>query len=371
MKGLYIHIPFCRSKCPYCDFYSCLSKNADLKGYADAVCDEIKTLRRSADFTKDKNLSFDTIYFGGGTPSVLPSEYIGRIIRTSKENLSISDDAEITMECNPSAIDDEYIKDIAYYGVNRISLGMQSAVDRERKKLGRFSDRNQVLSVIESVKKHGITNISLDVMLGIPDQTMASLDETIDFLIKTDVPHISAYMLSIEEGTVFHKRVDSLNLPDEDTVCDMYMHLSERLRNAGYEHYEISNFAKNEYRSRHNTKYWDCEEYLGIGPSAHSFIDGKRFFFERDITSFINGEKAVFDSAGGDRDEYIMLRLRLSDGIVFEDYKNRFGEVFPSETIKKALDFEKQGLMIVSVTGIALTTDGFLISNYIIGELIN
>ncbi len=371
MKGLYIHIPFCRSKCPYCDFYSCLSKNVDIETYVGSVIDEIKTGRRTKEFTQNTDFSFDTIYFGGGTPSVIGADNIGKIMNCAKECYNISDDAEITVECNPSTVDDEFFRIISFYGVNRISLGMQSAVDNERKKLGRFADRNQVLSVIDSAKKHGIDNISLDVMLGIPDQTIENLDNTIDFCINTGVPHISAYMLSVEEDTVFHKRIDTLNLPDEDTGCDMYIHLSEKLRNAGFRHYEISNFAKKGYKSRHNTKYWNCEEYLGLGPSAHSFIDGKRFFFERDIHSFINGEKAVFDCTGGDRDEYIMLRLRLADGIVYEEYKNRFGEDFPSETIKKALDFEKQGLMTVSETGIALTPDGFLISNYIISELIN
>ena len=371
MKGLYIHIPFCRSKCPYCDFYSCLSKNADIETYVGSVIDEIKTGRRTKDFTQKADLSFDTIYFGGGTPSVIGADNIGKIINCAKEHYTISDDAEITVECNPSTVDDEFFEKLASYGVNRISLGMQSAVDNERKKLGRFSDRNQVLSVIESARKYGINNISLDVMLGIPDQTPESLDQTIDFLIETDVPHISAYMLSIEEGTIFHKRADSLNLPDEDTVCDMYIHLSERLRNAGFSHYEISNFAKKGYESRHNTKYWDCGEYLGIGPSAHSFIDGKRFFYERDISSFINGEKAVYDTTGGDTDEYIMLRLRLSDGIVFEDYKNRFSRDFPQEIIKKADRFINEGLVSFTENNLSLTPDGFLISNYIISELLN
>ena len=371
MKGLYIHIPFCRSKCPYCDFYSCLSKNADIENYVGSVIDEIKTSRRTKEFTENTDFTFDTIYFGGGTPSVIGADNIGKIINCAKECYSISDNAEITVECNPSTVDETFFSKLSAYGVNRISLGMQSAVDNERKKLGRFADRHQILSVISAARKHDITNISLDVMLGIPDQTMQSLDDTIDFLIESDVPHISAYMLSVEEGTVFHKRIDSLNLPDEDTVCDMYTHLSERLRKADYEHYEISNFAKEGYRSRHNTKYWNCEEYLGIGPSAHSFIDGKRFFFKRDITSFTNGEKAVYDTTGGDREEYIMLHLRLSDGINFEDYKNRFGEDFPAETIKKADRFIKDGLVCLTDKNLSITPDGFLISNYIISELIN
>lgn len=371
MKGLYIHIPFCRSKCPYCDFYSCLSKNADTETYVASIIDEIKTGRRTREFTSKSDLSFDTVYFGGGTPSVIGADNIDRIIKCVKECYTVSGDAEITVECNPSSVNDEFFSKISAYGVNRISMGMQSAVDNERKKLGRFADRNQVLSAIKNAKKYGINNISLDVMLGIPDQTMQSLDDTIDFCISTEVPHISAYMLSIEEGTVFHKRIDTLNLPDEDTVCDMYIHLSEKLRNAGFSHYEVSNFAKTGYESRHNLKYWNCEEYLGIGPSAHSFIDGKRFFFERDIFSFISGEKAVYDSSGGYREEYIMLRLRLTDGIIFEKYKTIFGEDFSPEIIKKARVFEKQGLMTVSESGFALTPDGFLISNYIIGELIN
>lgn len=371
MKGLYIHIPFCRSRCPYCDFYSCLSKNTDIESYVGAVIDEIKTGRRTKEFTQNTDFSFDSIYFGGGTPSVIGADNIGSIIICAKDYYNITDDAEITVECNPSTVDEDFFRSLSFHGVNRISLGMQSAVDNERKKLGRFADRNQVQSVINTARKYGIDNISLDVMLGIPDQTMYSLDETIDFLLEADVPHISAYMLSIEEGTVFHKRTDSLNLPDEDTVCDMYIHLSERLRNSGFMHYEISNFAKKGYESRHNTKYWNCEEYLGIGPSAHSFVDGRRFFFERDINSFTNDEKAVYDTTGGDREEYIMLRLRLSEGLTFDEYKNRFGEDFPAEIIKKADRFVKDGLLRLTETALSLTPDGFLISNYIISELIN
>ncbi len=369
MKGLYIHIPFCRSKCPYCDFYSCLTKNADIDNYVNAVIDEIRTGRRTKEFTQNSDMSFDTIYFGGGTPSVIGADNIGKILNAVKKNYIIADDTEITVECNPSTVDDDFFQKVASYGVNRISLGMQSAVDKERKKLGRFAGRNQILSAITGARKSGIENISLDVMLGVPEQTMQSLDETIDFCIETDVPHISAYMLSVEEGTVFHKKIDTLNLPDEDTVCDMYTHLTEKLRENGFKHYEISNFAKDEYKSLHNLKYWNCEEYLGIGPSAHSFIDDRRFFFERDIHSFIEGKTAEFDSFGGDKEEYIMLRLRLSDGIVFRDYTSRFGENFPEKISRKSEKFAEQQLMTVTDKHIALTVNGFLISNYIISEL--
>ena len=371
MKGLYIHIPFCRSKCPYCDFYSCLHKNADVDGYVDAVINEIANGTRTKEFTKNTDLAFDTIYFGGGTPSVIGAERLNAIINAARKHYKISADAEITVECNPSTVDDEFFRKLSESGVNRISLGMQSAVDNERRKLGRNADKTKIESVIKSAEKYGISNISLDVMLGVPDQTIHSIDETIDFCTGMNVPHVSAYMLSIEEGTVFDKRQDTLNLPDEDTVCEMYEYVSKKLRQNGFVHYEISNFAKKGYESRHNTKYWNCEEYLGIGPSAHSFVDGKRFYFERDIDAFIQGRNAVYDADGGDCEEYIMLKLRLSDGIEFDEYKKRFGTNFPAEIIKKAGKFSTQGLVTITDTSLSLTTDGFLISNYIISELIN
>lgn len=370
MKGLYIHIPFCRSKCPYCDFYSMPKNDEMIEKYCNALIDEIETGRRTKEFCKKANMSFDTVYFGGGTPSVIGADRLGRILECIKKNYNISDNAEITAECNPSTVDDEFFKILSSYGFNRISLGLQSAVDSERRSLGRLADKDKVLSVIDSSRKSGITNISLDVMLGVPSQTMESLDETVNFLLNTDVPHISAYMLSIEDGTVFHKRQNTLNLPDEDTVCDMYSYLSDKLTLNGYEHYEISNFAKKGSESRHNLKYWECEEYLGLGPAAHSFINEKRFYFERSADAFINGSKAVFDSFGGDSEEYLMLGLRLKKGISAKEYKMRFGYDIPSEFKENAKQFIKSGHINVEGDTYSLTKDGMLISNYIISSLI-
>ncbi|MBQ8209494.1 MAG: radical SAM family heme chaperone HemW [Clostridia bacterium] len=369
MKGLYIHIPFCRSKCPYCDFYSVPRNDALIEKYCDALIDEIETGRRTKDFTENSDMSFDTVYFGGGTPSVIGAERLGRILECIRKNYTISADAEITAECNPSTVDDEFFINLSSYGFNRISLGMQSAVDSERHSLGRLADKNKVLSVINSARKSGITNISLDVMLGVPSQTMESLDETVDFLLDTDVPHISAYMLSIEEGTNFHKRQDSLVLPDEDAVCDMYSHLAQRLTQQGFEHYEISNFAKSGFESRHNLKYWECEEYLGLGAAAHSFINGKRFFFERNAEAFISGDTAVFDSYGGDSEEFIMLALRLKKGISAQDYYKRFGCSLPLSFTEKAKAFITSGHMTLDGDTYSLTQKGMLISNYIISNL--
>lgn len=310
----------------------------------------------------------DTLYFGGGTPSVLGAKNIALITKQAKRLFSV--DGEITVECNPSTIKDVFFSILHDAGVNRISLGVQSAVDDERKKLGRKADRNTILCCIDSARKSGINNITLDVMLGVPNQTTDSLKETIQFCIDTDVPHISAYMLKLEEGTCFYKNSEKLNLPDEDTVADMYMMLGDILAENGYVNYEISNFAKRGFEGKHNLKYWNCEEYLGIGPSAHSFIDGKRFFYPRDILSFKNGNEPVFDCDGGDEEEYIMLRLRLLDGVNFDEFEQKFNKPFDKKYLEKAQDFLKDGYISVDEKSMHLTRKGFLVSNTIISEII-
>lgn len=310
----------------------------------------------------------DTLYLGGGTPSLIGGANIALIVRRAKELFDV--DGEITVECNPSSVEDGFFEAVARAGVNRISLGMQSAVDSERKKLGRVADREKVLGCIEAARKAGIENITLDVMLGVPEQTMESLEETITFCIETGVPHISAYMLKLEEGTYYYNNAEKLNLPDEDTTADMYLYLSERLTENGFVHYEISNFAKPGYEGKHNLKYWNGEEYLGIGPSAHSFLGGVRFCYPRDIKSYIIGEEPIADGTGGDEEEYIMLRLRLKEGLVFNEYYEKYHKNLSDEVIEKAKLFEKQGLATVNDTSIALTREGFLLSNTIISELI-
>ena len=310
----------------------------------------------------------DTLYLGGGTPSILGGENIAMLTRRAKNLFGV--DGEITVECNPSAVEEDFFEAVADAGVNRISLGVQSVIERERKKLGRFSDREIIEKRIEQCRTAGIKNISLDVMLGVQEQTMKSFDETLDFCIASGATHISAYMLKIEEGTPYYKKKDSLNLPNDDEVADMYLAMSEKLRASGFEHYEISNFARSGFEGKHNLKYWNCEEYLGLGPSAHSFIDGKRFFYPRDIEYFKNGGEPIPDGNGGDEEEYIMLRLRLKDGIVFEDFEKRFEKIFPRDIIKKTEKFIENGLMKCDDKSMALTEKGFLLSNLIIAEFI-
>lgn len=340
-SGLYFHIPFCKSKCPYCDFYSVKFDEASAQRYVQEICDEIKQYQGI----------FDTVYFGGGTPSILPPELIGKILDCAREQFEISDNAEITVECNPSKDLSEDFKKYASYGVNRISLGMQSAVDSERFALGRVAGKNEVERTINYARRSGIENISLDLMLGTPKQTIDSLDYSFDFIKSMGVPHVSAYMLKIEEGTKFFQMRDRLVLPDDDTVGEMYLKTVETLASFGIEQYEISNFAVPGFGSRHNTKYWTLTPYLGIGKSAHSFWDGRRFFYDREWNK-------IDDGTGGDKEEQIMLGLRLAKGID------------KSLVDRDCTDLVKMGYVADLGERIALTPKGMLVSNTIINYII-
>ncbi len=369
MSGIYIHIPFCASKCPYCDFYSYRCKSEEMSLFVDSLIDEINTLERVNEFVK-KPFEADTLYLGGGTPSVLSGEELFRIITTARKRFSVSDNAEITVECNPNSDIESSLPYLLKAGVNRISLGLQSAVDKERKALGRQSDKKRVTEVIELLKSNGITNISLDVMLGIPYQTQESLNETLNYVIESGVPHISAYMLKIEEGTHFYKCYDKYDFPDEEKTIEFYNQCADALEKAGFIHYEISNFAKEGFESRHNTKYWELENYLGIGPGAHSYFDGKRFYFEGDTQGFIKGDKAIFDSSGGDHEEYIMLKLRLKKGLDLTELKELYGEKPLIKIKEKAPFLKEQGLIEFEGESLRLTRAGYLLSNSVIYEIV-
>lgn len=359
-KGLYVHIPFCNGKCPYCDFYSVSPDSKTVKDYVDTVCRKID----SADGI------FDTVYFGGGTPSLVGSDNIAKIM----SRINRTDNCESTLECNPSdtgSINSAFdFSTVSRSGINRISMGLQSADNRERTVLGRRGGREDVERAILRATAAGIDNISLDLMLGIPHQTAESLSKSIDFCKNSGTKHVSAYILKIEEGTPFYSIKSTLELPDEDETCDLYLHAVSELEKAGFYQYEISNFSHKGYESRHNLKYWRCEEYLGIGASAHSFCGGKRFYYERSIADFIGGKPPVDDGDGGDEDEFIMLALRLTEGLDFDRFANRYGKAFPENKIKTAKSLEKAGLLTVTESGISLTVKGFLVSNSVISSLI-
>ena len=340
-SGLYFHIPFCKSKCPYCDFYSVKFDEASAQQYVQEICDEIKQYQGI----------FDTVYFGGGTPSILPPELIGKILDCARAQFEISDDAEITVECNPSKDLSEDFKKYASYGVNRISVGMQSAVDSERFALGRAAGRNEVERTITYARQPGIENISLDLMLGTPKQTIESLDYSFDFIKSVGVPHVSAYMLKLEQGTKFYEMRNRLELPDDDAVSEMYLKTVSALDAAGFKQYEISNFSVPGFESRHNTKYWTLVEYLGIGKSAHSLWNGRRFYYDSEWNK-------IDDGKGGTQTERIMLGMRLNKGVekslISADYSKLVGMGY----------IEEKG------DRIALTPKGMLVSNTIINMLI-
>ena len=376
--GLYIHIPFCRSKCPYCDFYSLRADGETVEAYVNALTDRLKNpVTLLPEGAPEAPGRLDTVYFGGGTPSVIGGENIAKILDAADKSFEIAGDAEITLECNPSVCSGELLETAAAAGVNRVSVGLQSAVDTERRALGRLAGAQEALAAVDNARAAGIDNISLDLMLGIPGQTMESLDTSLDFIIETGVPHVSDYMLQLEEGTVFWSRREKLDLPSDDTVSEMYLHTVDRLKNAGIIQYEISNFARPGSGSRHNMNYWLGGDYLGAGPAAHSFIGGKRFAFSRSVDAFINGERPEIYDSGGDAKEYIMLRLRLSEGIDFAEYEekfrvqsSKFKESFPG-FMEKCRLYADRGLGELTDVGFRLTPQGFLVCNGIIADLID
>lgn len=360
-KGVYIHIPFCQTKCPYCDFYSMRGTEEKKNFYLEALKKEILF---------HKNISADTIYLGGGTPSVFGKERLKNLIETAKEIFGFTD-GEITVEVNPSSCDEDLISCLASVGVNRISMGLQSAIDEERKILGRHSDCDKVKKSIEICQQYGIENISLDVMLGVPEQTIDSLKQTLDFAINSGAKHISAYILKIEENTLFHRRKDTLPLPDEDTVCDMYEFVCDYLEKSGFSQYEISNFSTQGFESKHNLKYWNSEEYLGLGPAAHSYLDGKRFYHERNYEEYLKNPTAYIpDGDGGSFSEFAMLKLRLTKGVSRKELSEKFSEENFEKLLNNSEKFINMKLMFFDGENLYFTRQGFLLSNTILSEII-
>lgn len=346
-KGLYIHVPFCVRKCRYCDFYSVTDLSL-AEAYTKAV------LRNIADISDE----FDTIYFGGGTPSLLTAEQISKILSAVK----IAPHAEISMECNPNSVTENYLKDIRSIGVNRLSFGVQSFCDTELKMLGRLHTAGEAISAINSAHAAGFENISADLMLAVSGQTKESLLRSLDVPGKLPLTHVSAYMLKVEEGTPLARDEKLLaELPDDDAAAEMYLLAAEKLESMGFEQYEISNFAKKAFECRHNLKYWHCGEYYGIGSAAHSFVDGERYCCPKSIADFIFSEvqEKVTLESGGSESEKAMLSLRLT--------KEGIAENSLSDTARKNAEILVQkGLMKKEKDSFKLTPEGCLVSNQII-----
>jgi len=360
--GIYIHIPFCNGKCPYCDFYSVGMTDELRDNYIIAVEREI---------AKYPSLHVSTIYFGGGTPTLLGDSGLVRLLKAVRTHFHVAPDAETTFEMNPRTADITMLRRLRRAGFNRVSMGLQSGVDSELEALGRMHTVEDTRRAVQDIRQAGFDNLSLDLMLGIPNQTSESLQRSIDVVCSLEPEHISAYILKVEPDTPFASIADSLNLADDDGQAELYTQAVLELDMRGFHRYEISNFAKAGRESRHNSAYWNCGEYLGFGPGAHSFFDGRRFFYPRDLDQFINAPVTVDDGNGGSSEEYLMLRLRMAEGVTSAGWRKRFGEDIPTKYYQRAKPLVSGGLLETDGSGIRLCGKGFLLSNAVIGRLID
>ena len=365
--GIYIHIPFCRSKCLYCDFCSKPSRDEErIAQYVKRLVQDIKDYKTDVDYAPA-----DTVYFGGGTPTLMTGEQFSEILFAVRERFKIADGAEISSECNPRTVDSEKLEAMLAAGVNRLSIGMQSGIDEELKKLGRAHKFSDVADTVKMAREVGFSNISLDIMYGIPDQTKESLKETLIKAMGLSPEHLSLYALKIEEGTPFYKMQDKLTLPDDDTTADMYLEICDYLAKNEYNKYEISNFSKVGFESRHNLKYWKYDDYIGFGPSAHSFVDGVRIENSPLVDEYISGEDIVCSATriemAEQMNEYVMLSMRLATGVDVEIFKEKFGVDFFSAFGEKFKKFSPEFVRLENGS-CTFTEKGFLVSNYILSE---
>lgn len=385
--GIYIHIPFCKKKCEYCDFKSYVGKENLIDRYIKWVNHELKEVGEGNKIDYENNIDdliiVKTIYIGGGTPSILPPKYISDILRTVKENYTIdNENLEVTIEVNPGTVDEEKLMEYKKSGVNRLSIGLQATQNRVLNVLGRIHTYNDFLVTYNSARKIGFDNINVDLMLGIPGQSLEDVQESVEKIIKLSPEHISTYSLIIEEGTPFYKKLEKneINLPGEEIERKMYWLVKRKLEDAGYVHYEISNFAKRGYESKHNLACWNQEEYVGVGAAAHSYTNNVRYSNICEIEEYINNyendmetnnfefhEKQTKDSK---MKEFMMLGLRKINGIKIQDFKNKFGEN-PIYLYKKELDkLVNENLLEIDGDVIKLTEKGLDLANLVWEEFV-
>ncbi|MBE6957044.1 MAG: radical SAM family heme chaperone HemW [Ruminococcaceae bacterium] len=370
--GIYIHIPFCRSKCDYCDFYSLSGREADMDRYQKALLAHIKETAPHA-----KGNEVDTIYFGGGTPSYYGAHRLKILLTTLRKHFRVCKDAEITLEANPDSVDLRSLKQLRRAGFNRISLGVQSACDAHLRDLHRPHDFQQTQDAVAAARGAGFDNLSLDLIYGLPGQDMTAWQDTLEQVLALGPDHLSCYGLKVEDGTpLSHRVAHGLALPDDDLQADMYLYTVDRLAQAGFAQYEISNFAQPGRESRHNLRYWFTRPYIGFGPGAHSDFGGRRYSFVRDLDAYIDGVlngSNIIDSSDlipqRERSgEYLMLRLRTTHGIEEWEYRRTYYMNFaPLEEL--LLSYRRLGFTVQENGRWRLTPKGFLLSNQLIGLL--
>ncbi len=372
--GLYLHIPFCRSKCDYCDFYSLSGRESRMDEYQKALLTHLKETAQTAG-----EVAADTVYFGGGTPSYYGAKRLKALLGEVKKRFSVEKTAEITVEANPDSADFRSLRTLRKAGFNRLSLGMQSASLEELAAVHRPHTPEQTVQAVRDARKAGFDNVSLDLIYGLPGQTEESWRATVEAALALEPEHLSCYGLKVEEGTPLAARVEAgERLPDDDVQAELYLWTVDRLARAGYGQYEISNFARPGFQSRHNLRYWLTRPYLGFGPGAHSDFGGRRYSFVRDLDAYIQGVRSggnIIDSSdlipqrerGG---EYLMLRLRTAEGIEEWEYRGTyFMDFAPLEA--RLREFAAQGWAERTSEGRwRLTPRGFLVSNQLIGDLL-
>ena len=377
--GIYIHIPFCKQKCFYCDFASTAKKVDETlyEQYINALCQEITMYQALF-----PDIYIDTIYFGGGTPSILPPDLIIRALNTVKANFTLNSDIEITLEANPGTVDEQKLQYLYQNGINRLSFGVQAVQDDLLQKIGRIHTIKEAEMAIEMAQKIGFKNISMDLMYGLPGQTLEMLKEAVSWAVNKNMQHISIYGLQIEENTVFGRLYDQgkLILPSEDESEMMYDYLTEQLPKYNYNRYEISNFAKKGYESKHNMNCWNQMEYVGIGTAAHSYRDITRYSNTEDIKEYIkNVQKGEFEKnriiheiqkEEDSKKEFMLLGLRKIDGLKISEFKNKFGDnpIYLYRNELKKLSDEK--LIIIQDDNIRLSNKGIDLANLVWEEFV-
>jgi oxygen-independent coproporphyrinogen-3 oxidase len=373
MAGIYIHIPFCKSRCSYCDFHS--STDFSLKNrLINSICKELKIRREYL-----KNEAVKTIYFGGGTPSLLNEEDLSKIFDYINQNYDTKFCEEITLEANPDDLTDEYIKMLKKIGINRISIGIQSFDDSELKLINRRHSTEKAISAVKKCQENGLNNISIDLMYGFPSQTQESWINSLKKAVELDVRHISAYHLTYEDGTVLHQKLMRGEIAEiaEDESVSMFKLLTETLEQNGFEQYEISNFAKPNFRSKHNSSYWNDEIYIGVGASAHSYdFDSRQWNIAntQKYISAIENDDIFFEQEILTKEEkyndYIITRLRTKEGIDLEELNIKFGNTLFNYCLNNAEKFILQQKLEIKKNFLTLTKAGIFISDSIFSDLI-
>ncbi len=363
--GLYLHIPFCVQKCNYCDFCSFPTGQETKDRYLSAMLRQIEAA------PQDDRL-VDSIFFGGGTPSLLSEGAFTALFSALRKKYHIAENAEITVEANPGTVTKEKLSALRALGVNRISMGLQSSQDRELAILGRIHTYKEFLESYWSVRECGIENVNIDLMYAIPTQTVQSFEETLSRVIRLSPSHISAYSLIVEENTPFGKARDTLALPTEEEETEMYASACRLLSEAGYRHYEISNYAKEGRLCRHNLRYWQGGDYLGFGLAAHSLYRGERLAATEDMTAYLSDPLSVIRTVRdrtSEAEEYVMLGLRTAFGISLAEYRRRFGRDLLLEKEEQIALYAHLGYLCIEGDRLYLTEQGFYLSNAILCEI--